>query len=125
EDNLASMTELAHANGIQVVLSSVMPINNYTKNKNGQVIFQSSHRPPEKILALNKWIKKFAAEHNCVYLDYFSAMVDDKGFLKQELSHDGLHPNTEGYKVMAPLAEKAIAEALKKKTNSIYLHNAF
>jgi lysophospholipase L1-like esterase len=71
-------------------------------------------RPPAKILELNAWIKKYAAEHHEVYLDYFSATVDDAGFLKRELSEDGLHPNLAGYAVMAPLAEAAIAKALKK-----------
>jgi lysophospholipase L1-like esterase len=69
----------------------------------------TDRRPPEKIVTLNSWIKNYAAQHHDTYLDYFSAMVDDYGFLKKELSDDGLHPNKDGYAVMAPLAEKAIA----------------
>ena len=71
-------------------------------------------RPPEKILELNAWIKKYAAENGHEYLDYFSATVDDQGLLKKDLSEDGLHPNAAGYAVMGPLAEKAIQAALRK-----------
>ena len=71
-------------------------------------------RPPEKILALNRWIQEFARANHHTYLDYFSAMVDANGFLKDELSNDGLHPNLEGYKVMTPLAEAAIQASLKR-----------
>jgi lysophospholipase L1-like esterase len=114
EGNLASMSELAHANGIRVVLASVMPVSDVT-TPDGKKIVETVNRPPEKILALNEWIKKYAAEHKDVYLDYFATTVDDKGFLKNELTGDGLHPNAKGYAVMAPLAEKAIQEALSRK----------
>jgi len=109
EGNLASMVELARANGIRVVLSSVMPVSNY-----GRVDIRNQ-RPTEKILELNAWIKKYAAEKGHVYLDYFSAIVDEHGMLKRELIEDGLHPNAAGYAVMAPLAEKAIQAALAVK----------
>jgi len=59
-------------------------------------------------------MKAYAATHRLTYLDYFSAMVDEKGFLKDELSNDGLHPNPAGYAVMNPLAEAAIASSLKR-----------
>jgi lysophospholipase L1-like esterase len=114
EANLASMAELAHAHGIRVVLASVMPVNDMTK-ADGSKLVQTINRPPEKILKLNEWIKAYAAEHGDVYLDYFSAMVDDKGFLKSDLTNDGLHPQAKGYAVMAPLAEKAIEQALAQK----------
>lgn len=115
EDNLTSMFDLAHANGIRVVFSAVLPISDYEKNKDGQQIIRTKQRPPEQIIALNDWMKKYAAMHGQIYLDYFSAMADDKGFLKEELSEDGLHPNKKGYDVMAPLAEQAIAAALKSR----------
>ncbi len=67
---------------------------------------------PERILELNKWLKDYCAANGLVYLDYFSALVDDKGMLKKELADDGLHPNAAGFKIMAPLAEAAIAKAL-------------
>jgi lysophospholipase L1-like esterase len=115
EDNLTSMFDLAHANGIRVVLASLLPISDYEKNKDGQPIIRSKQRPPEQITSLNSWMKKFAAVHGGIYLDYYSAMADEKGFLKEELSEDGLHPNQKGYEVMAPLAEQAIALALKSR----------
>src|SRR6266542_1231300 len=111
EDNLSSMFELAHANGIRVVFASLLPISDYEKNKDGQVIIRSKQRPPEQIASLNAWMKKYATAHGGTYLDYYSAMADEKGFLKEELSEDGLHPNQRGYEVMAPLAEQAIVLA--------------
>jgi len=115
EDNLASMSELARAHGIRVVLSSILPISDYEKNKEGKPIIRSVQRPPDEIKALNEWMKRYVSENGLTYLDYFSAMVDEKGFLKEELSEDGLHPNAKGYAIMAPLAEQAITAALKKK----------
>jgi lysophospholipase L1-like esterase len=114
EGNLATMSELARAHDIRVVLSSVMPVSDIT-NAEGKLIVQTEKRPAEKILALNEWIKKYAAENGHSYVDYYSATVDEKGLLKRTITNDGLHPNAQGYAVMAPLAEKAIQEALKKK----------
>jgi lysophospholipase L1-like esterase len=113
EGNLQSMAELAKANGIRVVLASVMPVSDYGHKADGTVLKMTTGRPPALILALNAWIQKYANENHEVYLDYFSATVDDQGFLKKELSDDGLHPNGAGYAVMAPLAEAAIAKSLK------------
>ena len=115
EANLASMSELARANGIRVVLASVLPVSNYGHDAKGEPLDMRTRRPPEKILELNAWIKKYAQEKGDTYLDYFSATVDDQGLLKKDLSDDGLHPNGAGYAVMAPLAEKAIQAALKRK----------
>lgn len=114
EGNLASMSELAHAHGIRVVLSSVMPVNDVTSPE-GKKLVQTIERPPEKIVTLNAWIKTYATDHGDIYLDYFSAMVDDNGHLRTDLTNDGLHPQAKGYAVMAPLAERAIAEALAPK----------
>ena len=114
EDNLVSMAELATANSIRVVFASVLPVSDY-EMRDGKPIVQTVRRPPAQILELNKWLKDFAAAHHHTYLDYFSAMVDDKGFLKNELSDDGLHPNAQGYVVMAPLAEAAITASLKRR----------
>ncbi len=109
ENNYASMAELAKANGIKVVFSSVLPVHDYGKTK------MSERRSPESILKLNEWLKSYCKANGHVYLDYFSKMLDDKGMLKAELANDGLHPNAEGYKAMAPLVEAAIQQALKKK----------
>jgi lysophospholipase L1-like esterase len=115
EGSLASMFELAQMNNIRIVIASVLPVSDYAKTRDGKPINQTTRRPPEKIIALNEWIKKYAAQNGLIYLDYFSAMVDEKGFLKGELSNDGLHPNDKGYTVMQPLVEQAVAAALKKK----------
>ncbi len=114
EDNLTSMAELARAHRIRVVLSSLLPVSDYEKTADGQPRIQTTRRPPEQIKALNDWMKNYALNNKLTYLDYYSAMIDDKGFLKDELSNDGLHPNIQGYAVMAPLAERAIAAALKR-----------
>lgn len=115
EDNLTAMSELAQAHKIRVVLSSILPVSDYEKSKEGKPIIRTAQRPPDQIKALNEWLKKYAAVTGAVYLDYYSAMVDEKGFLKDELSEDGLHPNQKGYDIMAPLAELAIASALKRR----------
>ncbi len=106
--NYASMAELARLHGIRVIYSSVLPVSDYTAAAK-KFFYQ---RSPEKILELNRWLKNYCAENDCLYLDYFSAMVDDKGLLKRDLSEDGLHPNAAGYKIMAPMAESAIVQAL-------------
>jgi lysophospholipase L1-like esterase len=107
EGDYATMAELAKANGIRPVFASVMPINNY----NPTALRFFLQRSPEKILALNVWLKNYCADQGLVYLDYFSAMVDERGMLKAELTGDGLHPNAAGFAVMAPLAEAAIERA--------------
>jgi lysophospholipase L1-like esterase len=75
---------------------------------------QTAQRPPEKIKELNAWIRATAEKNHYVYLDYYTPMLDDKGFLKAEITGDGLHPNAAGYAIMAPLADQAIAQALGK-----------
>jgi lysophospholipase L1-like esterase len=111
EANYTSLAELAGANGIKVVFSSVLPVHNYTPQS--QDFF--ADRSPAKILELNHWLSAYCRAHGLAYLDYFHAMVDDKGLLKKELADDGLHPNEAGFKIMAPLAEAAIAKALGAK----------
>lgn len=104
ENNLASMADIAKANRIRVVLATVMPVCDYIKPQTGR-------RPPAEIVKLNDWIKQYAAQNGLTLLDYYSAMVDEHGMFKKELTFDGLHPNVAGYEVMGPLAEKAISQA--------------
>jgi len=111
EANFASLAELARAHGIRVVFSSILPVNNYTPES--QDFY--AQRPMERVLALNRWLKEYCAANHLIYLDYFSAMVDDKGLLKRDLANDGLHPNKAGFAIMAPLAEKAIGNAVASK----------
>jgi len=112
QNNLASMSELAHANKIRVVMASVTPVSAYHVASPGGVP-QTTSRPMPRIQALNGWIKSYTDAHGDVYLDYFSAMVDQSGVMRKELTEDDLHPNAQGYAIMAPLAEAAIARALK------------
>jgi lysophospholipase L1-like esterase len=111
EANYASLAELARAHKIRVIFSSVPPVHNYTPQS--QDFY--AQRPMDRILALNKWLKDYCAASNLIYLDYFPAMIDDKGLLKRDLADDGLHPNKSGFAIMAPLAEKAIAAAIGTK----------
>jgi lysophospholipase L1-like esterase len=106
-DNVQAVTELAQAHGIKMILCSVLPVSDYTPRK------QSEKRPPADILQLNAWLKSYAAKVNAVYCDYFKAVEDEKGLLRDGLSPDGLHPNAKGYELMAPVAEAAIRTALK------------
>jgi len=106
EDNLASMAELANANGIKVVLSSVLPVLDYPWKKGLE--------PAEKIVTLNVWIKAYCEKKGFIYLDYFTPMADERHGMKAELTYDGVHANVAGYKVMEPLVEAAIQQALKK-----------
>ena len=105
EDNLASMAQLAKANGIKVILCSVLPAFDYP--------WRPGMEPNVKIPELNKWIKAYAEKNKFIYVDYFSAMADDRNGLPSDLSKDGVHPNKKGYEIMQPMVEKAIAKALK------------
>lgn len=107
EENLAAMTEMAQGNGIHVVLSSVLPVYDYP--------WRPGLEPAPKIVALNAWIRRYAAERGAVYLDYHAAMSDARQGLRAEFSADGVHPNEAGYRVMAPLVEQAISEALRPR----------
>ena len=111
--NLASMAELAKANGIKVVLSSITPTSAYHTPERG--VPQTTARPMSRVRAMNDWMKQYAAANGHVYLDYFSAMVDASGVMKTEFTADDLHPNAAGYAIMAPLAEAAIQRALSAR----------
>ena len=104
-DNIKNMAELAHANTIKVVLSSTLPVYDYP--------WKPGLEPAEKIIELNAAIKSYALEKGHIYLDYFSAMVDHRNGLPKKYATDEVHPTEEGYKVMEPLVEAAIAKALK------------
>jgi lysophospholipase L1-like esterase len=103
ENNLYMMASLAKAQGVKVILSSILPVN-----------FPNmiAARPPDKILELNKYIQELCAKEGYLYLDYFAALKDDEGHFRKDLANDGLHPNAEGYKIMAPLVQAAIDKAL-------------
>jgi len=106
EDNLASMAQLAKANGIKVVMCSILPAYSFP--------WRPGINPVPKVTEVNNWMKEFAAKNNFVYCDYYDAMVDERKGLPANLSKDGVHPTEEGYKIMEPIVQKAIAKALKK-----------
>ena len=104
-DNIMGMTEIAKANGIRVVLSSVLPAYDFP--------WRRGMEPAPKVVALNAWIRQYAQQAGVVYLDYYSKMADARGGLSPELASDGVHPTAVGYQIMAPLAEAAIEQAMK------------
>ena len=105
-DNILSMAELAKANNIQVILCSVLPAYDFP--------WKANQEPIEKIKALNEILKNYAKSNNVVYVDYYSAMVDERLGLNIEYSKDGVHPNKIGYQIMEPIVEKAISLVLQK-----------
>ena len=107
EDNLTMIAELAEANKITPLFASLLPVSDYHKDQNPNYL-QTVRRPPETIRALNTWIQEFCRQHKYVYVDYYSKLVDSSGFLQADLSDDGLHPNSKGYRIMAPIALQAI-----------------
>ena len=113
EQNLATLAELATLHDIRVVLASLLPVRDGTKDRLGQVVTRTKDRPPSTLRALNEWMSGYARAHGHVYLDYFASLVDAESAFQAELTDDGLHPNAKGYAVMAPLAEGAIRSALK------------
>jgi len=106
EDNIASMIEIANANNIKTVLCSVLPVYDYP--------WSPGLKPAQKIVELNVWIKTYADKNNIAYADFFTPMADEKNGLKKEYSEDGVHPNLNGYKIMNPIVEAAILQALSK-----------
>jgi lysophospholipase L1-like esterase len=106
EDNFVSMVAVAKANNIKMVISSILPADEYK--------WRPEIQPAEKIRAINARLKALCDREKLVYLDYYTAMANAKGGLDPELAADGVHPTAKGYAMMSPLAEKAIAEALTK-----------
>jgi lysophospholipase L1-like esterase len=107
QNNFRAMADLAQAHKIKLILCSLTPVSDYTMRK------QTGSRPPSEIILLNDWLKKFAQEIHAEFVDYYAAITDEKGFLKEGYSMDGLHPNEKGYDLMAPLVQAAIDRVLK------------
>jgi lysophospholipase L1-like esterase len=104
EDNFRSMIDLAKANGIRVIVASILPVADYP--------WKTGLAPAPKIRTVNDWLKGYCVNHSVTYLDYYSAMVGEDGGMKAGISFDGVHPNAEGYAIMAPLAQAAIDKTL-------------
>jgi lysophospholipase L1-like esterase len=104
EDNFRSMIDLGKANGIRVIVASILPVADYP--------WRPGLAPAPKIKALNDWLKGYCVNHSVTYLDYYSAMVGQDGGMKAGISFDGVHPNAQGYAIMGPLAQAAIDKTL-------------
>ena len=104
-NNIKSMAEIATANNVKVILSSVLPAYDFP--------WRPGLNPAEKVIKLNEMINAYANKNGFIYLDYYTSMVDDKRGLRKEYTDDGVHPTLAGYKVMEPLAERAITKAIK------------
>jgi lysophospholipase L1-like esterase len=113
EANWTTLAELAKLHGVRVVLASILPVADDKKDANGNPLVRSRGKAPDVIRGLNRWLADYCRAERHVYLDYYSSMADAEGAFLPALNDDGLHPNAKGYAVMAPLAEKAVAEALK------------
>jgi len=106
EDNIRAICELAASNKIKIILCLLTPVSDYARK-------QTDHRPPADIISLNHWIDSYAPDVHAQIADYYTALVDDKGMLREGYSDDGLHPNAKGYTLLAPVAEAAIEATLK------------
>ena len=106
EDNIRAICELAASNKIKIILCLLTPVSDYARK-------QTDHRPPADIVSLNHWIESYAPDIHAQIADYHTALVDDKGMLREGYSDDGLHPNAKGYELLAPVAEAAIEATLK------------
>ena len=103
-NNIQAMAQLAEANNIKVILASILPVYDYP--------WRPGLEPVQKIAEINTWLKKYAEENKHTYLDLFAPLKDEKEGLPKRYSEDGVHPNLEGYRVMAPLTKKAIQNTL-------------
>jgi lysophospholipase L1-like esterase len=111
ENNIASMVDLAVANGIHVVMGSVPPAGAFLGHP-------TVLEPAQSIVDLNEWLRRFARERNLIYVDYHEPLADERDAMKQTFSNDGVHPNRDGYSVMEPLARHAIDQALTASAQS-------
>jgi lysophospholipase L1-like esterase len=107
EANVASMVDLARANGIQVVIASVLPATDFS--------WHPGVEPGPKIVALNKWLKTYSKTRHLIYVDYYTALSDGDLGMRSEFTSDGVHPTLPGYLIMDPLAKTAIRAAQRRR----------
>ena len=99
-DNIFSMSELAMAHKIKVILCSILPVYTYS--------WKDIPDPPSYIVEVNNMLKNYCVNHNLQYVDYFSSMANEKKGLGKELSEDGVHPNEKGYKIMSKIIQSVL-----------------
>lgn len=104
QGNIASMAQLARANGIKVILASIPPAAAFPWAKD--------KRPVPQIAAMNRWLRDYARANGHTYVDYHTALATPDGAMKPGLATDGVHPTPAGYAVMRPLALAAITKTL-------------
>jgi lysophospholipase L1-like esterase len=118
KNNLSAIAELAQAYRIKVLIASVLPVSDYHKDRDPAFEMTRTH-PPQAIIELNNWIRNYCRERSFTYVDYYSAVADREGLFRADLSDDGLHPNSAGYRLMAPVAlaaiDKVVAPASGKR----------
>lgn len=104
--NIISMCEIAKANKIKVILSSVLPCK--------KMYWSGAKDVANKIASLNKRIEAYAKKNKLPYIDYYTPMVEGpERALNHAYSDDGVHPNLEGYAVMEPLLVAAVRKYVK------------
>lgn len=111
KNNLSAIAELAQAFRIKVLIASVLPVSDYHKDRNPAFAMTPTH-PPQTIVELNNWIRNYCRQRDFAYVDYYAAVADQSGLFRTDLSDDGLHPNSAGYRLMAPVALTAVDQAL-------------
>jgi len=111
EANWTAMADMADAHHIKVVFGSILPVNNYSDNARDMLV----DRDPRRIRALNDWLRAFCQRRGFQYANYYQVSVDGDGLLRADLTRDGLHPQPEGYRLMAPVAQAAIDRALGRR----------
>jgi lysophospholipase L1-like esterase len=111
ENNLEMIADLAEFHNIKAMFASILPVSDYHKDVNPR-FEMTKVRPPRTIAEINNWLQRLCEERHLLYVDYYSAMVDRSGMLKSEYADDGLHPNSTGYRIMAPVALEAIGRVV-------------
>jgi lysophospholipase L1-like esterase len=104
KNNIRAMVDLAKSNHIQVVLASIPPAERFS--------WRPDIEPAEQIRKLNAWLRQFAGQHHVIYADYYSSLTTPSGAFRPELSNDGVHPNSDGYAAMRPIADAALRKAV-------------
>lgn len=105
-DNIKAMAQLAKANHIRVVLSSILPVSDYP--------WKPGLQPVPFIAEINAWLKQYAQNNGHVYVDYFPALANEEKGMKNEFAEDGVHPNKKAYQIMEPLIMEGIEKALEQ-----------
>lgn len=118
ENNYLMLADLASVNKIKVIFASVLPVTDVHKDVNPSYE-QTKLRPPIYIEELNDWMKRLCLSRGYTYLDYYTAMADSNQRMKDDLTDDGLHPNSKGFRIMAPIALEAVQRTLKPKAAAV------